>query len=338
MIKLSFALAAATLVLACGAPYMPMRNALIDTHGTPDVDYANDKFITDDGLDLYEQRWSPSRDARATVVLVHGLKDHSSRYRALAMTLAEHGFAVRTYDMRGHGYSAGVRDHVVSANHCVADLDRVVARVRLQAPDKGIFLFGQGFGGTIVGLYTVRTHPKLAGLILSAPALRGKVNWGERTGTTLAATVAPRTGKLATDFSRWTTDKAEVEALRADPLIGSEEVTAGSARALLAASAELQKRVGEVTVPLLVLDGEKDEVSDHQAVVALEAAAPVADKKLIVYPGLTYDLFHETQRDQVTRETVEWMQEHAFRPEPPAAPAAPPPPPPAPSKAKKRGR
>jgi alpha-beta hydrolase superfamily lysophospholipase len=337
MIKTSLALAVATLTLACGSPYMPMRNALIDTHAPPDVDYANDKFITNDGLDLYEQRWTPSGNARATVVLIHGLKDHSSRYRALAVSLAEHGFAVRAYDMRGHGYSAGVRDHVVSANHCVSDLDRVVARVRLQSPDKGIFLLGQGFGGTIAGLYTVRNHPKLTGLILSAPALRGKVNWGERTSTSLAATFAPRTGKLATDFSRWTTDKGELEALRADPLIGPDEVTAGSARALLNASEELQKRVAEITVPLLVLDGEKDEVSDHQVIVALQTAAPVTDKKLIVYPGLTYDLFHETQRDQVTRDTVEWLQEHAFRPESPAPPPAPPPAP-EPPKTKKRAR
>jgi acylglycerol lipase len=337
MIKTSLALApalaAAILAMACGSPYMPMRNALIVTRPPPDIDYANDKFITGDGLDLYEQRWTPSREARATVVLIHGFKDHSTRYRSLAVSLAEHGFAVRTFDMRGHGYSAGVRDHVVSADHCVSDLDRVVARVRLQNPDKGIFLLGQGFGGTIAALYTVRTHPKLAGLIMSAPALRGKVNWGERTGATLAATFAPRTGRLAMDFSRWTTDKAEVEALRADPLIGPDEVTAGSVRALLTASSELQRRVAEITVPLLVLDGEKDEVSDHQAIVALQAAAPVADKKLVVYPGLAYDLFHETQRDQVTRETVEWLQEHAFRPEAPAAPA-PPPPPPLPGKPK----
>jgi len=175
MIKNSMALAA-TLALACGAPYMPMRTALIDTHAPPDVDYANDKFVTDDGVNLYEQRWMPSREARGTVVLVHGFKDHSSRYRSLAVSLAEHGFAVRTFDMRGHGYSAGVRDHVVSADRCVADLDRVVGRVRLQSPDKGVFLLGQGFGGTIAGLYAVRTHAKLAGLVLSAPALRGKVN------------------------------------------------------------------------------------------------------------------------------------------------------------------
>jgi acylglycerol lipase len=327
-------LAACAATSACGQPYMPMRTAVVDTHAPPDIDYAHEKLVTDDGVELYAQRWAPSGQTRAIVVVVHGFKDHGSRYRDLGVSFAEHGLAVDTFDMRGHGYSAGVRDHVVSLDRALADLDRIVARVRLRAPDRPLFLLGQGFGATLAGLYTVRSHPKLTGLVLSAPALRGHVEAAERAGAAMAATFAPRAGKLAMDFSQWSTDKAAVEALRSDPLVAEGEVTAGSVRALLHASDELQKRIGEITVPLLILDGDKDVVSDHQAIVALGAAAHTPDKTVTVYPGLEYDLFHESQRDQVISETIEWLRTHAAAAAPP--PPAPPAPEPAPAPAKKK--
>jgi acylglycerol lipase len=332
------------LAVACGAPYVPMRTALVDTRAPPDVDYGHDKFIADDGLELYEQRWAPVGATRGTVVLVHGLKDHSTRYSDLAVRLAEHGLAVHAYDVRGHGYSAGVRDHVGSANQCVADLDRIVGRVRLRAPDKPVFILGQGFGATIAALYTVRAKPKLAGLVLSAPSLRGKsMTATERFGDHVAGIIAPTSGRLPVDFSRWSTDRRVVASLREDPLIAPGEITSGTTRAMLAASDEVQKRIGEITVPLLILDGEKDQVSDHQAVMALAEAARAPDKTLTVYPGLTYDLFHEPARDQVASETIDWLRKQATLAAPPpppaaAAPAAPPAPAPAPAKKKARSR
>jgi acylglycerol lipase len=314
-------LAAGAAVLACGRPYVPLRSAQFESSRTPpDVEYARDKFVTDDGLELYEQRWAPPREPRATVVLVHGLKDHSTRYRELAISLTNHGLAVHAFDMRGHGYSAGVRDHVGSADQCLADLDRVVNRVRLRAPGRPLFLLGQGFGGSLVGLYAVRSRPQLAGLVLSAPALRGKVSRAERARSAMAGALAPRADGMAIDYSHWSTDKRAVEDLRNDPLVAPGEVTAGTARALILASDELQKRIGEIAIPLLILDGEQDEVSDHQAIVALAGAARAADKTLTVYPGLAYDLFHETQRDQVVSDVVEWLQKHAEATAPPAPP------------------
>jgi alpha-beta hydrolase superfamily lysophospholipase len=47
-------------------------------------------------------------------VLVHGLKDHSVRYKDVAVTFADRGISVYALDLRGHGYSEGVRDHLDS--------------------------------------------------------------------------------------------------------------------------------------------------------------------------------------------------------------------------------
>ena len=56
-----------------------------------------------DSIMLYEQWWRPERDPKAAIVLVHGLAEHSGRYFSLIDQLSQHGFAVDTFDLRGHG-------------------------------------------------------------------------------------------------------------------------------------------------------------------------------------------------------------------------------------------
>jgi alpha-beta hydrolase superfamily lysophospholipase len=319
---------AGAMALGCGsARYVPSRMGLVDTHSPPEVEYTNGVFAANDDAKLYEQRWQPTQAVRGTVVFVHGLKDHSSRYRELAISFAQHGLAVHAFDLRGHGYSEGVRDHIGSLSRCLEDLGRVVGRVRDKTPGKPVFLVGQGFGATLAALYVVRTRPALGGIILSAPTLRTKVTSGERFETALSAIFAPRSAGLEIDYSKWSTDKDVVEALRRDPLVAPGEVTAGTTRHLLMASDEVQKRFGEITVPILILDGDKDEISDRDAITALAASAQAKDKTFTVYPGLAYDIFHEKAREQVVGDAIDWM--HKYAPAPPAAPKAPPPAPPA---------
>ncbi|MDR2663628.1 MAG: lysophospholipase [Treponema sp.] len=71
---------------------------------------------SDDGTKLFLRRWSPeNRDPdsgqsggrpRAVVHVVHGMTEHSLRYRRLAERLCGQGFEVWAADMRGHGKTA----------------------------------------------------------------------------------------------------------------------------------------------------------------------------------------------------------------------------------------
>jgi alpha-beta hydrolase superfamily lysophospholipase len=96
--------AAAALVLGCSyPPAMPLRMPEAPTPAPAGVEHKVGFFTGVRGTQLYEQSWRPSGEARAVVVLVHGLKDHSGNYRALAERLAQQGFSVRAFDLRGHG-------------------------------------------------------------------------------------------------------------------------------------------------------------------------------------------------------------------------------------------
>jgi alpha-beta hydrolase superfamily lysophospholipase len=220
------------------------------------VIYQRGHFVGGEGVKLFEQSWRPDKTPRAVVVLVHGLKDHSSRYRDLGIHLAYRGLAAYAFDLRGHGYSEGVRDHIDSLDNAVIDLDALVTLVRDRQPGKPIYLLGQGFGASLAAVYAVRkAGPKspVAGLVLSAPPLRGEVKRSERVGTRAAAIFGPRTHQLEIDLSKWSSDPAVVAAWRTDPLVYEGQPTASTAGEVLRASDEVQKRAGELKLPLLVV-------------------------------------------------------------------------------------
>ena len=52
------------------------------------------------------------RSAQAGLIIVHGIAEHSARYRHVAASLAERNIASFVYDQRGHGEYPGTRTHV----------------------------------------------------------------------------------------------------------------------------------------------------------------------------------------------------------------------------------
>ena len=59
-----------------------------------------------------QYRHWPVTDAKACVLLVHGLAEHTGRYHRLASRFNDAGIAVVGPDHIGHGASPGVRAHV----------------------------------------------------------------------------------------------------------------------------------------------------------------------------------------------------------------------------------
>src|SRR4051812_18887837 len=93
-------------------PFVQVRMPPVDgatLRAPPDADHKDGVFSGAHGTQLYEQWWRPRTEPRGVVVVVHGLKDHSTRYRGLAERLVKEGFAVHAFDLRGHGRSEGVR-------------------------------------------------------------------------------------------------------------------------------------------------------------------------------------------------------------------------------------
>ena len=80
---------------------------------------------------------------------------------------------------------------------------------------------------------------------------------------------------------------------------------------MLRASDELQKRAGELKLPLLVVFGSGDVVASADQGKALVEHAGSTDKNFQLYEGLFHDLFREPRRAEVIGDVLTWVSNHA---------------------------
>src|SRR4029079_10169973 len=95
------------------------------------------------GRSLFVRHW-PVRSGEpwATMLLVHGLAEHSGRYEHVGSQLAEAGLDTHAYDQRGFGASGGPRASVDRWSQLHDDLEERIAAVRSVAPGRPLALFG----------------------------------------------------------------------------------------------------------------------------------------------------------------------------------------------------
>jgi len=130
-------------------------------------------IVTSDGIRLHS-RWQTIPNARATIVIVHGLGEHGGRYDHVAEHFLNHQYSVVRYDMRGHGLSDGQRGYFNSFKEVLDGVTQVLTRVNQELPDSPVVLYGHSLGGGIVANWLLHhdwTQHQVFAAILSAPWL-----------------------------------------------------------------------------------------------------------------------------------------------------------------------
>ncbi len=266
------------------------------------------------GLSLFEESWRPQGEPRAVVVIVHGLKDHADRYAELAERLVAKGFAVYAMDLRGHGDSEGDRVWVNCFDEYVADVHRYLDLVERREPNRPIYLFGHSMGGAIVTLVALGQR-RLAGLVLSAPALQptDDVSPALIGATKAIGSLFPGLAVFDLPDAKFSRDPKAVAALAADPLVYHGSAPAKTAASLLTAMERIGDRMERMFVPLLVLHGSADQLTNPHGSQELARRARSSDKSLKLYPGLAHDLWHEPEKEQVIADLLGWLDQRAPR-------------------------
>jgi alpha-beta hydrolase superfamily lysophospholipase len=300
-------------VLACAhAPDLPLR-----PDPAPPAGSTTETFVARDGTQLLARHWPAQGDTRAIVVIMHGLKDYSARYAHFADTLTAAGYGVYAFDLRGHGRSAGPRVAPNDWLDYVDDLDRFLTRVEQAEPGKHVYLFGHSMGGAIAALTAERHAPRLAGLVLSGPALVASVPPLQIAGAMLFDVLNPRAPALALDNHDFSSDPGNAAVMDRDELISQPSAPTHTAAGLLRGMGAIWHGVDALTMPLLALHGSADKLTAPWGSRELVAVAQASDKTLKIYDGANHDLLHEPggRGAQVEADILAWLDAHEGKPD-----------------------
>ena len=278
---------------------------------TGNIEHSEDRFQGQNNTSLFSQSWrSKSVPEKAVLVILHGLKDHSSRYSELAVKAAQRGFAVHAFDMRGHGNSGGKRAYVNKFSDLVDDLATFVKNLKSKNPGLPVFGFGHSMGCTTMTLASVNNAIGFQGIILSAPALLP----GEGISpllvriTGILGRLIPNLPLMKLPNEQFSRDPIVVRMMYADPLIYNKNGPVRTAAQLLNAMAKIQREMEKFSMPVLIIHGTADKLANPAGSKQLAERAKSADKTLKLYPGLVHDLVHEPEKSQILSDIIEWLE------------------------------
>jgi len=259
------------------------------------------------GLELYLQMWTPNGALKGVVAIVHGLGEHSGRYATLVSSLTANGFAVATFDHRGHGKSPGFRGHVDNWAEYREDVHEFLRYTSAHFLRLPLFLYGHSLGALIVTDYVLFYPHALSGLIVSGHPLipTGAAKPHLIFLARILSRVWPKfVIPLALDPSALSRDPAVVEAYRTDPLVQTK-VTARWGTEALAAVDRVRARAREIRMPILIVHGGADAINSADGAKELLDLVSSQDKTLRVYPGGRHEPHNDLEKDEAVTDIVE---------------------------------
>lgn len=264
------------------------------------------------GAALHWRAWLPVEPMRAVVVLAHGYAEHLGRYYYFAAALNARGFGVYALDHWGHGKSDGARGFVPAFSAFTDGVEALLGEVERRHPEVPRFLVGHSMGGLIAAAHLVTHQSHYAGAVLSGPAIKAAEEPSRAMIfiSRLLSRFAPRLGVLALDADGVSRDPAVVAAYRADPLVYTGKMSARLATEMFAAMAAVRDRAGEIALPILLLHGEADRLTDPQGSRFLFEHVSSPDRELKLYAGLYHEIFNEPERDSVIGDVTTWIGKH----------------------------
>lgn len=246
-------------------------------------------------------------EAKGTVIITHGIAEHSGRYEEITQKLNEAQFSVIRYDIRGHGLSQGKRGALKSYHQTIDDLHELVIEEKKNQPKK-LFLMGHSMGALIVNMYGVTYHD-VDGIISSAaPSHFIKDVLPFRfIGYRWLGFLTKKTNFADDQLSRI---KAVEEAYIQDPLNLKKFHFSLAGNMFVGGVRYLNKHIKTYQAPVLLLHGEADKIVPLEFSKRLYEILPVHDKTLITYPDAYHEIFNDIDREKAFGDVISWLNQH----------------------------
>ena len=295
------------------------------------------------GPDIFVYKWIPDGgvETKAVVQIAHGMAETAVRYERFAERLTAEGYLVYANDHRGHGKTVVDADRVGDLgddgfNNMVKEMRRLQVIIKEENPGLPFFLLGHSMGSFLLQRYLCLYGNELDGAILSGS--NGSAGILPYIGRCIATREIKKYGrshrshrmaKLSfggfnkafkpnrTKYDWLSRDEAEVDKYIADPFCGGV-FTAGFFHDLAGGLLIIQdkKELAKIPVelPIYIFSGDMDPVGKFgKGVMKLVKAyrkLGIKDVSYKLYKGGRHEMLNETNRDEVMRDAVEWLNHH----------------------------
>ena len=263
------------------------------------------------GFPIFYSLWRPGRPTRGVVLILHGLGEHSGRYRHLVGALLKAGYTVYAHDHQGFGRSGGPRCYVQGFHDYLSDISQVVSMARRRSPGLPCCLYGHSMGGLIGLLYLMDVPGAVDFGIIASPSLRSHdLSLFNRILKRILESVhrvQPQlTFRQRGSLDTLSRDWEEVQLAMRDSL----GVPLRSARWVVEffeTMREVSDRANEIRLPILMMQGLADAVVVPSATQEFFARIGSTDKSLRLFEGYYHELHNDLGREKPIGAVLGWL-------------------------------
>lgn len=256
----------------------------------------------------FVRRYEPDRStSERALVIVHGVGEHSGRYEHFVARAVDRGWTVIAGDLQGHGQSEGVPTHLDDFGQYLADLDAIWRHFNL--PPQHTALYGHSMGGLVSARFAETRPDRIAALILSSPLLGFAIRVPplKRTFGRICLKVAPQFRFRSQIPETLITRNPEALQLRASDPLSNRTVTAGWYFRVLDALCDVWHDAERVSAPLLLLQGDGDQIVSPEAPLDWFAKAGSRDKSLRLLKEHLHELLNEPGWPGTIAGILDWL-------------------------------
>ncbi len=249
--------------------------------------YCIGSFVSDDYRCIMQM--FSHENASGTLILLHGYYDHAGTVRNIINSATSAGWNVAVLDMPGHGISSGKRASIETFDHYTNALNRAVniVKARFSGP---YVLSGHSTGCAVITDYLHSFEDRdISGAIFFAPLVRMSLYGLSKIGHTLLRPIIDNTLRWNRKSS---SDKEFLREYKQDPLQYSK-FPMQWADAYYQWEEKVQ-RMRTVTVPLVVIQGDNDNVVDWKYNLAF-LKSKFEDYSENIVEGARHQLMNESE-------------------------------------------
>lgn len=277
---------------------------------------------------------------KATLLILHGMQEHSGRYKEVARYFCERGFVVLTYDHLGHGKTAKNKE-----DHGFFGLDSPAQRLVDDAEFMANFLagkhsklphyvLGHSMGSFVLRMLLKQSSNKFEKAVIVGTGGKNPVAGIALSYLTLMNKFAPRKRRLflnnvfgkmnntrfkneeGADLTSWlSVSKDNRRAFVEDPLAGIP-FTYNGFYTLLTLNVNATKKDWATPIakdyPLLFVSGSEDPIGNFgkgvEKTVEDLRKAGFSDVSLKLYKDMRHEILNEDIKQQVFKEIKDWLE------------------------------
>ncbi|MGH9270742.1 MAG: alpha/beta fold hydrolase, partial [Ilumatobacteraceae bacterium] len=230
------------------------------------------------------------------------------------------GYVVYANDHRGHGRTAGSADRHGDLGAggwagLVGDVGELSALAREEHPGIPLVVIGHSMGSFALQQHLLDHSGDLDAAVLSGTSALDVIAAGiDPTKEIELSTFNAAFEPARTEYDWLSRDPEEVDKYVADAACGFGLDPTAVAGMLdeLAATADPGRLAGiRDDLPIYLVSGDEDPLAGGGALIDLVAdryrQAGVHDVTVARYPGARHEVFNETNRDEITAATIEWV-------------------------------